>query len=193
MEHFRFIINGKEVTEEEWNAEMAKDNSVTYYMNEPNGKILEMPTKDFTKAHRSSTHITDFLKKDDYVEKDRTENLKRVSFKTVCMNIYVPVYADDNKTIKDSDINAIYRADEKGEYRKIWERKLKDKNNLDASDYSTNNGNHIYTYETLHNFNLTSNIVLNENIKNLHIHYKGKEYVFDLEKALTLLCKELEK
>ena len=40
---------------------------------------------------------------------------------------------------------------------------------------------------------INNNIVLNDNIEQLHIQYKDKEYVFNLEKALSLLCKEIKK
>lgn len=46
-----------------------------------------------------------------------------------------------------------------------------------------------YDNTTLSNWN----IIINDNVKDLHIQYKGKEYVFDLEKALSVLCKEIEK
>lgn len=40
---------------------------------------------------------------------------------------------------------------------------------------------------------LHTNIVISDSVETLTIEYKGKEYQFDLEKALKLLCKELEK
>lgn len=124
LEHFRFVVDGKEVSSEEWDEIM---HPITYYITEPNGKILEMATIDFSKlepkAYRSAYSIVDMLKENDYVETDKNEKLKLVYYKKVGMVCYVYAFKDNDKTIKDSDINAIYRADEKGEYRKIWERK----------------------------------------------------------------------
>mgnify|MGYP003316977774 CR=1 FL=1 len=38
---------------------------------------------------------------------------------------------------------------------------------------------------------LYSNITIQDSVETLIINYKGKEYKFDLEKVLKLLCKEL--
>jgi len=75
---------------------------------------------------------------------------------------------------------------------------MKDKNNLEVSDYQTLVSGNLFVnipenQATLSFEEKIEHIVINDNITDLHIKYKGKEYVFDLEKALMILCKELEK
>lgn len=39
---------------------------------------------------------------------------------------------------------------------------------------------------------IVTNICISDSIENLHIQYKGKEYKFNLEKALKLLCEVID-
>lgn len=69
---------------------------------------------------------------------------------------------------------------------------MKDSKNLEACDYIANVNNCIISNDDLVNYGGIKTIIFNDNIRELHIQYKGKEYKFDLEKALKLLCKEIE-
>lgn len=64
---------------------------------------------------------------------------------------------------------------------------MKDNKNLISCDYIMPN-NVSLNYD-----GFKRKIYLNDGIQELHIQYKGKEYTFDIEKILKLLCKELEK
>ena len=70
---------------------------------------------------------------------------------------------------------------------------MKDKNNLEPSDYINYVSGCFIPNKYTVNYNSVSNIVITDGVKDLHICYKGKIYVFDVEKTLKLLCKELDK